>query len=225
MIKLPPLGRPVLPSLKDLTKPVLPKTTSTFAELRPLDLPQTLLPVVASLPVTSLQWSTNPSLIPVSKSVYDKLRPSLIELHFPHGNSGVKSLPNSLSGKHSGLTDSIGSHSLSIFSGPSSILSTSSGRASSFGSVSHIVFAEKRKSIGPLEQYPVSPQIRSSVPTIKEEKVSASNAAIGGTDIAAEVFKPSTPLYKSKVEFLLDTPEPREENVAKRQKTEPFQSP
>jgi len=225
VIKLPPLGRPALPSPKNLTKPSAPKATSSIPLVRTLPQSSLQRALVPHFPLASLQWQTKPSLIPISKSAFDKLRPSLIELHFPHGNSGTVSAPGSISGKPAGLSDSIGSHSLSVFSGMSSILSNSSGRSSSFGSVSHIIVSEKNNSIGPHEQNPVSPQVLSRVSTIKEESNLVPKLELrSDSETPADGTKPSTPLHKAKVEYLLETPEPKQESDLKRQRIETLQS-
>lgn len=230
MIKLPPLGRAVLPlpsSLPQKLAAILPASKSSPSispayspELRQSSLPPTLI----SEHLLALQrLSGVVSEVLLNRSIIDRLRPSLIELHFSHGTAGTLSIPNSISGKSLGLSDSIGSHSLSVFSGVSSILSTSSGRTSSFGSVSHIVIADKNKSVGPHEQ-PVSPHHRSqclpTVTTIEEEKDLSSNTSIKSrSDTPADVSKPSTPLHKAKVEFLLDASDSKDELPAKRQKS------
>lgn len=102
--------------------------------------------------------------------------------------------------------------------------------------MSHIIVSDN-KSIGPLEQYPISPQKRSMVTSIKEEIDTVrtpglngnaglnQNAGLNGnTGIAADAINPPTPLYKAKVEYLLDATEPREESGAKRRKVETLQS-
>lgn len=238
VIKLPPLGRAVLPSVNmlkptstpvqapspftptssvtDLPQPLLPPPLAMALSLQPPLVLPLVLPLVPQQapqhhPLPAHPWPGRPGLTPVNKSVFDKLRPSLIELHFPPGSPNV-SAANSLSGKPADLSDSIGSHSLSIFSGISSILSTSSGRTSSFGSISHIMTAEKHRSVGPHESTPVSPQLRSvclpSVTTIKEERTTSSETI--RMDTLSEMSKPSTPLHKAKVEFLLDAPDVKE---------------
>lgn len=240
MIKLPPLGRAVLPSVKMLgpkptgtpvQAPVQAPSPSTATSLvtnspQPSLPPTLILQQTQQHPLATQLWPGKCGSTPVSKSVFDKLRPSLIELHFPQGSPSA-STSNSITGKPADLTDSIGSHSLSIFSGISSILSTSSGRTSSFGSISHIMTSEKHRSIGPHESTPVSPQLRSaclpSVTTIKEEKDTSSETVttMSKLDTPSEISKPSTPLHKAKVEYLLDAPEAQQQSSPKRAKIEP----
>ncbi|KND98737.2 hypothetical protein QG37_04642 [Candidozyma auris] len=157
------------------------------------------------------------SSVPIRKSVYDKLRPSLIELHStslpPVGSvTSTSSAPNSLSSASTTPTrsslvgshfDSIGSGSGSIFSGASSISSLSSGNRSSFGSIS---YEERKTSLVAPHERPSSPQVSGTgtVSTIEEDKK------------GEEAFStPGTPLFKAKVSYLLDSG-----NGVKRQKSE-----
>lgn len=137
-----------------------------------------------SIPETSTT-AKRPSIFP-SHSVHEKLRPSLIELHF--GSSSKASILNP---QH----DSIGSQSShnSVFSNNSSLSSTSSfHRTSSFGSISHHpIFANKNSiSIAPHEVLPVTLLSRSiaeqevysdskdSTPPLKTPKVLQMNSPI-----------------------------------------------
>ncbi|KAK6456940.1 heat-shock related protein [Scheffersomyces xylosifermentans] len=103
-----------------------------------------------------------PSLVPLSGSLHERLRPSLIELHFGPGSAAAaKANPSMLRQQ-----DSIGSHSShnSIFSNKSSVSSISSfQRTSSFGSISHhpIMFDPNNKnsiSISPHDTAPATGQ-------------------------------------------------------------------
>ncbi|CUM54463.1 uncharacterized protein AC631_04088 [Debaryomyces fabryi] len=115
-----------------------------------------------SIPETSTT-AKRPSIFP-SHSVHEKLRPSLIELHF--GTSNKTSILNP---QH----DSIGSQSShnSVFSNNSSLSSTSSfHRTSSFGSISHHpIFSNKNSiSIAPHEVLPISLLSRSKGSNLEE---------------------------------------------------------
>ena len=137
-----------------------------------------------SIPETSTT-AKRPSIFP-SHSIHEKLRPSLIELHF--GSSSKNSILNP---QH----DSIGSQSShnSVFSNNSSLSSTSSfHRTSSFGSISHHpILANKNSiSIAPHEVIPITIQPRSraeheaysdskdSTPPLKAPKVLQMNSPI-----------------------------------------------
>lgn len=140
-----------------------------------------------SIPETSTT-AKRPSIFP-SHSVHEKLRPSLIELHF-----GTSSKASILNPQH----DSIGSQSShnSVFSNNSSLSSTSSfHRTSSFGSISHHpIFSNKNSiSIAPHEVLPITLLSRSrgsnpeqevnsdskdSTPNLKSPKVVQLNSPI-----------------------------------------------
>lgn len=153
-----------------------------------------------------------PSLTPINSSLHERLRPSLIELHFGSStisqpNSAPSSLPGSASAassnqtsvvptKHSNISgtsvskiqqDSIGSHSShnnSIFSNKSSLSSLSSApRTSSFGSISHHPSWESNKNSFSIGPHdPVPP---SSLATI------ASVTSIVEESAKQEVISPS----------------------------------
>lgn len=203
-IKLPPLGKAVLPLVGNLPG-------ASIAE-HPVDpahpsLPHTLVPPV--LNAWSL-WASRSNLGSGHKHISEKIRPSLVELHYP--NTSLSNL--SLSGRANGVSDSLASNSLSIFSGISSISSTSSGRTSSFGSISHIVIADGKGSIGPRDDSYRSDRL-SSITTIKKDTNACSPIAEKSPEEA-----PQPQLNKSKVEFLLEASESTEEPVIKRPKLE-----
>lgn len=210
------------------------------------------------------------SSVPIRKSVYDKLRPLLIELHSAahpptSGHSSASaSAPGSVSTPPRTLAghnfDSIGSGSLSIFSGASSISSLLSGNRSSFGSISYLIEENRKPSLVAPHERPASPQMHppgppappappaghpgppgtSVVTTIMEERegdhlsqpmprlAQAEAVALGKTSTEEQGQttssakslttspKPSTPLFKAKVSYLLDD----SSNGVKRQKTE-----
>lgn len=136
----------------------------------------------------SSSFSKKPSSIPISNSIHERLRPSLIELHFGGANSqtpttnslptSISSIKNSLSGVMKLHSDSIRSHSSqnnSIFSNKSSIssLSSSTQRTSSFGSLSLGNSFDIHKhsiSIGPHDPVPLPNTINEEEQKLKEEE-------------------------------------------------------
>lgn len=129
----------------------------------------------------------------VSKSVLDRIRPSLIELHC--GSSGNI--------RDSG---SIDSHASSVFSTASSISSQVTHRTLSFGSISHLVLPSGPTSVGPCDEVPQAkslPPVQANTlaaDPIKEESSSVPSAS----NSEAERSRNTTPKPQTRVEYLLD---------------------
>lgn len=190
-VTLPPLVRPLSLLAHVTLNPLHPHqlqrvhTPRLPAPSMPLALHAVLAPATPPVPPRALGMA-------VSKSAMEKIRPLLIELH-SHGLqlSLSRSAPNSLSFKVRQY-DLIGSHSLSVFSNNLSISSTSTGRSSSFGSISHLlVHLERPPSIGPHDKDGL-PHLRPlpSVGTIEEEK---------SASLSFSLHELTTPLQKAKV--------------------------
>jgi hypothetical protein len=167
-IKLPPpssIQRPsslTYPHSPESSRNDSPVTTATTHLPRSVPNESSYSHIAYGVPTTSIPGSPSinrpnsakkPSLVPISSAVVDKLRPSLIELHFGSG-AGLKKPQN----------DSIGSHSSYnlIFSNGSSLSSTASvKRSSSFGSISShpaVVDSNNKSSfsIGPHDPLPAT---------------------------------------------------------------------
>ncbi|ABN64368.2 heat-shock related protein [Scheffersomyces stipitis CBS 6054] len=134
-----------------------------------------------------------PSLIPVSNGIHERLRPSLLELHFGSSN-GSNSAKGSSSSAPRHPQDSIGSSTSShnsVFSTQSSLSSVSSSvvqRASSFGSISHNPLIHKNSfSISPHDTPPIS----------SSGAVEASVSSYNATASSDHRSSTSSPLSKS----------------------------
>ena len=106
-----------------------------------------------------------PSLNPISSSLQDVLRPSLVDLHYNH-----RSTPTSSNGPHDSIVSTSSNHN-SIFSNKSSFASLSSQkRNSSFGSISMPPFSKNSISVCPHEEQQQQQQLRQEPQqTSKEE--------------------------------------------------------
>lgn len=198
-----------------------------------------LVPPSTGSPQQGSQTPSNPILrglassIPIRKSVYDKLRPLLIELHLAHNAPGSISTPPRALGGHN--FDLIGLNLLLIFLGASSISSLSSGTRSLFGLILYLIDESRKPSLVAPHERPGSPSQHARAPratltiaeeealtesqTVKPENASkASTEEVGQSSSAFSLStlpKPLTPLFKAKVSFLLD-----DLNGVKRQKIE-----
>ncbi|PSK38333.1 hypothetical protein C7M61_002895 [Candidozyma pseudohaemuli] len=199
--------RPRHPSL--LFDPLAPPRSNDAIKLPPLGSSPPAQPVL------------RPSLssIPIRKSVYDKLRPLLIELHASGHPGGSRTF------------DSMGSNLLLIFLGASSISSLSSGGRSSFGSISHLI-DDRKLLLAPHEQ-PLPQMHPPGVLTILEERESSEqiphqlpqlSSSTETTEASGALStpkpltpKPASPLFKGKVLYLL---EDTDSHALKRQKRE-----
>lgn len=191
--------RPRHPSL--LFDPLAPSRNS-----EPIKLP----PLGSSPPAQSIPPGTRPSLssVPIRKSVYDKLRPLVIELHAAGHTGGLRTF------------DSMGLNLLLIFLAALSISSLLSGGRSSFGLISHLI--EDRKPLLAPHEQPLPQMHPPGVLTILEERESsehssqplqllvsaevpeATEATESSDSPKPHTPKPQTPLFKLKVLYLLE---------------------
>lgn len=176
-VKLPPpslIHRNSLhPSLLGAVSPHMKQEPQEHEERLPRSIPSALDVTPGAGTGSPSQMSKKPLLVPISNAIHERLRPSLIELHF--GSNPVTQLaPTSISSaKFTSISkaqnNSIGLHSLreSIFSNHSLISSILSfQRTSLFGLLSHVPSLQHKSSIsiGPHD----SPEETQEVVSVQE---------------------------------------------------------
>lgn len=210
----------------------LPRASTPQNGKEPVRLPPLVMPQPESEPPHDAPpQQKQASAIPVRKSIYDKFRPSLIELHNTYSSQPLVTLASSASSASSekmlmgGNFDLIGSQASSVFSANGSVSLTSSARTLSFGSISHLVDGSSRLSVGPHEKVAPSPLLRpmsSTVSTIMEEREAGDSTPQTKLPLPMSfklpalpkrpsesslpgASKQSSPLFKAKVLYLLDS--------------------